>query len=107
MYRGVDVGFGGYVYSETGMYAKVGLLDVESMHPWSVINMNLFGEYTPRFTALVNTRLAIKHENVEAALEAFDGKLKKYLQDTSVWDALSYALKNRDKLRIRIDVGQI
>ena len=33
MYRGTDIGFGGYIYSEPGMYTNVALLDVASMHP--------------------------------------------------------------------------
>ena len=39
MYRGTDVGKGGYVYAEPGMYGNVALLDVASMHPHSVINL--------------------------------------------------------------------
>ena len=49
MFRGIDVGKGGYVYSEPGMYGNVALLDVASMHPNSAINLNAFGEYTSRF----------------------------------------------------------
>ena len=33
MYRGTDLGFGGYVYAEPGMYSDVALLDVASLHP--------------------------------------------------------------------------
>ena len=44
MYRGTDLGKGGYVYAEPGMYGNVALLDVASMHPNSAINLNAFGE---------------------------------------------------------------
>ena len=44
MYRGTDVGMGGYVYSEPGMYFNVALIDVQSMHPSSIIAMNYFPE---------------------------------------------------------------
>ena len=37
MYRGEEVGEGGYVYSEPGMYGNVALLDIASMHPHSAI----------------------------------------------------------------------
>ncbi len=93
MYRGVDVGFGGYVYAEPGMYSDVGLLDIASMHPHSAINMNLFGKYTPRFKAMVDTRIAIKHGDVQAMMDIFEGRLQKYLQDESLWGSLSDALK--------------
>ena len=36
-YRGEEVGEGGYVYAEPGMYGNVALLDVASMHPHSTI----------------------------------------------------------------------
>ena len=46
-YRGEEVGEGGYVHSEPGMYGNVAVLDVASMHPSSIVAENLFGdEYT-------------------------------------------------------------
>lgn len=93
MYRGVDLGFGGYVYSEPGMYGNTGLIDVESLHPWSAINMNYFGEYTPRFKELVMARVYIKHGDYESAKKLFNGKLAKYLDDPSMAKSLSDALK--------------
>ena len=59
-YRGEEVGEGGYVYAEPGMYENVALLDVASMHPTSIIELNLFGKYTEKFTDLYYGRLAIK-----------------------------------------------
>ena len=60
MYRGDDLGKGGYVYAEPGMYGNVALLDVASMHPNSAINLNAFGEYTQNFKDILDTRIAIK-----------------------------------------------
>lgn len=80
-YRGEDPGEGGYVYAKPGIHYKVALLDVASMHPNSLIQLNLFGDtYTMRFKDLVNVRLAIKHEDYETALKLLDGLLEKYIK---------------------------
>lgn len=93
-YRGEDPSEGGYVYAEPGMYEDVVLLDVASMHPTSIIALNLFGdEYTPKFADLYWARLAIKHGDLNAAREMLDGKLAPYLDDESLAEDLSYALK--------------
>lgn len=93
MYRGVDMGFGGYVYAEPGMYVNVALLDVASMHPSSIILLNKLGEYTQRYADLRQARIDIKHRNFEAASKLFDGKLAKYLTNEDEADALSKAIK--------------
>jgi hypothetical protein len=92
-YRDEVTGEGGYVYSEPGMYSNVALLDVESMHPTSIENLDLFGDYTKNFSALKAARVAIKTENFEAAKTMLDGKLAKYLSDPTLAEALSHALK--------------
>ncbi|MGM9968872.1 MAG: DUF5906 domain-containing protein [Anaeroplasma sp.] len=93
-YRGEEVGEGGYVYSEPGMYTDVALLDVASMHPHSIIAENLFGdEYTKRFQDIVNARIAIKHKDFDKAKKMFDGKLAKYLDDENKAANLAQALK--------------
>jgi len=93
LYRGEVVGEGGYVYAEPGMYESVALLDVASMHPASIINLNLFGEYTDNFRGLVEARLAIKAKDFDLARSLLGGKLAPYITDTSGADALAYALK--------------
>ena len=93
MYRGTDVGKGGYVYAEPGMYGNVALLDVASMHPHSVINLNAFGEHTQNFKDIVDARLAIKNGDFEKAKKMFGGKLAKYLDDKTMAKNLSQALK--------------
>lgn len=92
-YRGEEVGEGGYVYEEPGIYENVVLLDVESMHPTSIIELDLFGPYTPKFHDLLNARLAIKHGDYEKAAGMLDGKLAPYLKTKDDAKALSYALK--------------
>lgn len=94
IYRGEDPGEGGRVYSEPGIYEDVALLDVASMHPSSIENLNLFGDiYTRRFSDLKKIRILIKHEQYDEAAKLFDGKLAKYLTDKEQAKALSNALK--------------
>jgi len=59
-YKGHKVGEGGWVKSKPGMYENVGLLDVASMHPTSIVEMNMFGKHTPKFKALMERRLEAK-----------------------------------------------
>lgn len=93
MYRGTDVGKGGYVYAQPNIYTNVALLDIASQHPHSLIAMNYFGEYTSRYKELMDIRIAIKHKDYDAARKMFDGKLAKYLDDEDSADMLSKALK--------------
>lgn len=93
MYRGVDVGRGGYSYSEPGIYSNVALIDIISLHPHSMIAMNYFGDYTQRFKDILDTRIAIKHRDFDTARKMFNGALCKYLDDESVADSLAQALK--------------
>jgi hypothetical protein len=92
-YHGEVVGEGGYVYAEPGIYEDVVLLDVASMHPTSIRELNLFGPYTPKFTALMDARLAIKHHDLDTAKQMLDGKLAPYLENEEDVQALSDALK--------------
>jgi hypothetical protein len=92
-YRGEIVGEGGYVYAEPGIYENVVELDVASMHPTSIEQLNLFGEYTPNFSALKSARIAIKHKDYDTAKGMLNGRLAPYLEDPADAEALSYALK--------------
>ena len=93
MYRGDDLGKGGYVYSEPGMYRNVALLDVASLHPHSIVAMNCFGEYTQNFKDLMDARIAIKHGDYDKVRHMFGGKLAPYLEDESTAKDLAQALK--------------
>jgi hypothetical protein len=92
-YRGEDPGEGGYVYAEPGMYGNVALLDIASMYPTSIEQLNLFGPYTEKFSEIKQARIAIKHKDYESAKKMFGGKLVPYLDDDSKAEALAYALK--------------
>lgn len=93
MFRDTDLGKGGYVYAEPGMYTNVALLDVASLHPHSAVAMNYFGEYTKHFNDLMDVRIYVKHGEYEKAKGLFGGKLAKYLDDPQQAKALAQALK--------------
>ena len=92
-YRGEEIGEGGRVYAEPGMYWNVPVLDVASMHPSSIEDEMLFGKYTENFIALKQTRVDIKHGDFDKAKKLFDGKLEKWLTNKEMAKALSQALK--------------
>ena len=93
IYKGEDVGFGGYVYAEPGMYGRTVCFDVGGMHPASMRALNAFGEYTKNFGDIVDARLAIKHKDFETARKMLNGKLAPYLNDESSAKDLAKALK--------------
>lgn len=93
MYRGIDIGFGGYITSNPGIYENVALLDVQSMHPTSVINMNCFGKYTQKYKDIYDARVLIKHHDYEDAKKLLNGLLTPYLSDEKSADDLAKALK--------------
>lgn len=92
IYRGEEVGEGGYVYAEPNIWTNVALLDIASMHPSSIVAEELFGEYTKNFEALLNVRLAIKHGEFNKAKKIMPA-LAPYLDDEKMADTLSQALK--------------
>ena len=92
-YRGEETGEGGYVYAEPGMYTNVALLDVASMHPTSIEELNMFGKYTKNFSDLKKARIYIKHKEFDKAKKLFGGKLAPYLDDEKKAKELSMALK--------------
>ena len=93
MYRGTDLGFGGYIHAEPGMYGNVALLDIASLHPHSIIAMKCFGDYTQNFKDLLDARMYIKHKDFDSARNMLGGKLAPYLNDESTAKALAQALK--------------
>ena len=93
IFRGVDLGKGGYVYAEPGIYYDVALLDLVSLHPHSIVAMNCFGDYTKNFEDLMNARVYIKHGDFDAVRHMFNGMLAKYLDDESTAKDLAQALK--------------
>ena len=93
-YRGEEIGEGGYIYAEEGIYVDVALLDVASMHPTSIECLNLFGDrYTKRFSELKQARVAIKHHDDKSARALLDGALAPFLEEGVDYEALAFALK--------------
>lgn len=96
-YRGEITGEGGYVYAEPGVYEHVAVLDVASMHPTSIEELNLFGPYTPRYSELKEARLAIKRKDYDQARSLLGGNLAKFVDRAEDGnfdlEALSFALK--------------
>lgn len=119
-YHGKDPSEGGYVSSKPGVYGVsvkdynegniidpetgrcklVTYIDIASLHPHSLIAINYFGKYTPKFQALVKCRMHIKHGELDKAASAFDDidpalseKLSKFLNDPSMIKGLAHAMK--------------
>lgn len=92
-YLGVEIGEGGKVFGNPGMYGDLWDGDVSSMHPHSVIYECLFGpEFTKRFEEIVKARVAVKHHDFELASTYLEGALVPYLKE-ELADSLAQALK--------------
>ena len=75
------------------MYGNIALLDIASMHPSSIVAERLFGNYTDRFSDILNARIAIKHKDFDHARKMLGGALAKYLDDEAAAADLAQALK--------------
>ena len=105
IYKGVEVGEGGYVEAEPGMYGYTGLLDVASMHPHSTLAECLFGEYTQNFADLVDGRILIKHEDWDKVNDILDGKLAPYVEKVKSGEISNKDLANALKTAINSVYG--
>ena len=92
-YKGELTGEGGFVYAEPGYYKNVALLDIESQHPRSAVELNIFGKYTKNFEELLEARLAIKNKKFNKAKKMLNGVLAKFLDNVDQASELAYALK--------------
>lgn len=105
-YKGEEVGEGGYVYAEPGMYGNVALLDVASMHPHSAIAEAVFGvRYTKIFREIVEGRVDIKHEEWDKVNDILGGKLTKHIEDVKAGKITSKDLANGLKTAINSVYG--
>lgn len=105
-YRGEEVGEGGYVYAEPGMYTDVALLDVASMHPHSTIAECLFGvRYTKAYRDIVEGRVSIKHQAWDEVNHMLDGKLTPYIQKVIAGEMTASQLANALKTAINSVYG--
>lgn len=105
-YRGEEVGEGGFAQGVPGMYGKVALLDISSMHPHSAIAEVLFGpRFTRAFREIVEGRVSIKHEDWDTVNHMLDGKLTPYIQRVINGEMTSKALANALKTAINSVYG--
>lgn len=75
-YRGYYTKEGGYADGIEGIWYDVALLDIASMHPTTAKELQIFGpRYTARYYSLVETRLHIKHGEIDEARAMFDGAI--------------------------------
>lgn len=88
-----EIGEGGRVYSEPGMYWNVWDGDIASQHPHSIMAEVLFGpKYTKTFSDIVEARVAVKHKDFAKAGALLGGVLKPFLNEEQAKD-LAQALK--------------
>lgn len=105
-YRGEDVGEGGYVYAEPGIYGDVALLDVTSEHPHSAMMEVIFGlDFTKRFYELVYGRVHIKHEDWAKINNILDSRLAPYAEKVINGELTSKDLANALKIAINSVYG--
>ena len=105
-YRGEEVGEGGYVYAEPGMYGNVALLDIASMHPHSAIAECLFGvKFTTAFREIVEGRVSIKHKDWDVVNTMLDGKLTPYIKKVIDGEMTASELANALKTAINSVYG--
>lgn len=106
-YMDEEIGEGGRVYSEPGMYGNVWDGDVTGQHPSSIIAEVLFGpKYTKAFADIVYGRVSIKHQAWQDIDELFDGKLKPYIQQVIDGELTSKDLANALKTVVNSVYGQ-
>lgn len=105
-YKDVEVGEGGRVFAQPGMYGNVALLDIASMHPHSTIAECLFGvKYTTAYRDIVEGRVSIKHEAWDEVNNMLNGKLTKHIQKVKDGEMTSKALANALKTAINSVYG--
>lgn len=105
-YKGFEVGEGGFVYAEPGVYGDIRLLDIVSMHPNSMLSECIFGpRYTSVFKDIVDARVCIKHENWDVVNKMLDGKLAPFVQRVLDGKMTSKSLANALKTAINSVYG--
>ena len=103
-YKGEDPGEGGYIHAEPGIYTDVALLDVASMHPVSIIKLNLFGKYTEKYAELTKARIAIKRQEYDRARTLFDGRLVPFLKGAEEHKVSNHGSQLAFALRIALNI---
>jgi hypothetical protein len=103
IYMGEDPSEGGYVYANLGIHYNVALLDISSLHPSSLEQLQAFGpRYTKRFSEIKQTRVYLKHKEWDKAREMLNGVLVPFLEGVETFseekqqemsDSMAYAFK--------------
>jgi hypothetical protein len=101
-YRGEAVSEGGQVFSKPGMYGNVGLFDIASQHPTTGKILNIFGKYTQNYVMLTDSRLAIKHKEIEEGVSILADIIGR-VRNISKKEAVSMIYAILDKYKIDID----
>lgn len=105
-YKGFEVGEGGLVWADPGMYSYSLTDDVASMHPHSAMAECLFGpEYTRAFRDIVYGRVSIKHSAWDKVNEMLDGKLRPFVEDVKKGIISNKDLANALKIAINSVYG--
>lgn len=105
-YKGYEVGEGGFVWANPGMYWDALTDDVASMHPHSAMAECLFGpEYTRAFRDIVYGRVDIKHEAWDKMDNFLDGKLLPFIERVKKGEITSKQLANALKIAINSVYG--
>lgn len=93
----IELNEGGWVFAEWGVHYHTITKDVASLHPHSVKELNLFGDYTPNYTDLVEIRVSIKHHDYKTARSMLNGALSSLIPEEGMSEEdaskLSKALK--------------
>lgn len=105
-YLDEEIGEGGRVYSEPGMYVNVWDGDIASQHPHSILAEMLFGpKFTKAFEDIVYGRVNIKHEAWDVVDNMLDGKLRPYIEKVKRGEMTSKQLANALKTAINSVYG--
>lgn len=106
-YLGEEIGEGGRVYSEPGMYGRVWDGDITGQHPSSILAEVTFGpKHTKAFADIVYGRVSIKHQAWDDVDELFSGKLKPYIQQVIDGELSAKDLANALKTVVNAVYGQ-
>ena len=101
----LELNEGGLVIALPGVHYHTITKDVASLHPHSVKELNLFGDYTSNYTDLVDIRVAIKHHDFKAARTMLNGALSSLIPETGMSDEDSGKLAKALKIAINAVYG--
>ena len=106
IYRGTEVGEGGFVYAKHGISYYDALLDIASMHPHSAIAECLFGpRFTKLFRTIVEGRVTIKHSAWSELDEYLGGILKPFIDRVKKGEFTAEDLANALKTAVNSVYG--